>query len=256
MMASSLGVDKQVAHELALRTIECFSDMIKDKNVVCGLLNELNPLLLEFNEYEKVAYLTKSSLALAPSMTEMVNPLNLVLYIPLLPLCCKKIIDREIEEVGIIDELIQSLVLNAAELFPNEPEVAALSRFLEEQTDETFSCLTSNLAQIPARVYGYEEIDLQTSIRVLIFVANNLVVHKYYVGGLLRQYVYHHSKYIIHKFEYNYQSKYKNPKDELDKVKCEQIDDVEASKKMIRLLVGFSHEEIQLSAEQEIFIGL
>ena len=256
MMASSLGVDKSDAHVLALRTIECFSDMIKDKNVACGLLNELNPLLLEFNEYEKVSYLTKSSLALAPSMTEIANPLNLVLYLPLLPLCCKRVVDNAISETKMIDELIQSLVSNAEELFPNELEVSAFKRFLEERTDETFSCLTNHLAQIPARIYVYENQNLQTSIQALIFAAMNLVVHKYYVGGLLKQYVYHHSKYIIHKFTYNYRSQYKNPMDELEKVRCEHIDDMDAAKKMIRLMVGFSHEEIQMSAEQENFIGL
>ena len=80
--------------------------------------------------------------------------------------------------------------------------------------------------------------------------------HKYYGDGLLRLYVYHHSRYVINKYSANYRSLYKNPIEELDKVHHSEIKDIEAVKKMIRLLVAYSKEEIPLTTEHEDFIGL
>ena len=77
---------------MAHHTIECFADLIKEKNIACGLLNELVPLLLEFDDYDNAEYLVKSSLGLACQMADAPSPVKLVGYLPLLSLCLKKII--------------------------------------------------------------------------------------------------------------------------------------------------------------------
>ena len=82
------------------------------------------------------------------------------------------------------------------------------------------------------------------------------LLHKYYGYSLLRQYVYQSAKYIISKFKSNYSNKYKNPLVELDKVQNAKMEDLVAAKKMIKILVCFSHNDISLTKEQETFIDL
>lgn len=256
MMSAALKSNKQEAIVLAHRAIECFSELIKDKNIACGLLNELNPILLENGDYDKVSYLMNSNLALAPAMVEIPNPLTLMLYFPLLPLCCKRVIDDVSACADEIDNIIHSLVLRASELYPDCLEVAVLKKILNDHIFDSFSELKDNFAKMCARVYAYDQLDIQSSIHVVINTATSLLVHRYYGTGLMKQYVYHHSKYIMAHFTSNYPTKYKNPLDELEKVWQEPIDDVELAKKMLRLLVGFSREDIQLNRDQEEFIEL
>lgn len=256
MMSATLKGNKQDALLLAHRSVECFSDLIKDKNVACSLLNEFNPLLLENGEYDKVSYLMNSNLALAPLMTEISNPLTLILYFPLLPLCCKRVIDEVSASADEIDEIIHSLILRASELYSDCSEVSLLKKIINDQIFNAFSELKDDFAKMCVRIYVYDKLDLHSSINVVINTATSLLVHKYYGSGLMKLYVYHHSMYIISHFATNYPAKYKNPKDELEKVWNEPIDDVESTKKMLRFLVSFSREDVQLNREQEEFIGL
>ena len=80
--------------------------------------------------------------------------------------------------------------------------------------------------------------------------------HKYYGYGLLRLYVYYHSMFIIKKYATNYHSLYKNPIEELERVFNSELRDIKTAKKMIKLLVAYSKEEIPLTKENEDFIGL
>ncbi|QUB73417.1 hypothetical protein J5A56_09670 [Prevotella melaninogenica] len=53
-----------------------------------------------------------------------------------------------------------------------------------------------------------------------------------------------------------YHSLYKNPIEELERVFNSELRDIETAKKMIKLLVAYSKEEIPLTKENEDFIGL
>lgn len=256
MMAALLKVDEQVAYEIGVHAIECFSSSIKEKHISLGLLNELNPLMLLHNEYDKVEYLIKSTLALTADMKDILNPLRLTLYFPLLPLCCKRVIDNMTGESTKIDEIIQSRINEATLLFTEDAEVNALKSCICEHNDSSFSKLTTDLAIICVRVYFLKELDLLASINTIIISAMFSTAHKYYCFGLLRQYVYQSVKYVISKFGYNYKSEYKDPMKELDKVQKSALEDLDAAKKMIKVLVCFSHNDIPLTKEHEEFIDL
>ena len=53
-----------------------------------------------------------------------------------------------------------------------------------------------------------------------------------------------------------YHSLYKNPIEELERVFNSELRDIKTAKKMIKLLVAYSKEEIPLTKENEDFIGL
>lgn len=256
MLAASLKIDEQEAFEIGLHAIECFSSSIKEKHIAFGILNELNPLMLLHNEYDKVEYLTKSTLALATEIKDLNNPLNVVLYYPLLSLCCKRTIDNLTGRSIRIDEIIKSLINEAILLFPNDTEVNALKSCICEEDYDAYFKLKTDLAMISARVFLLEKLDLCTSINVIIVSTMFLNIHKYYSSSLLRQYVYYASKYVISRFESNYRNRYKDPLIELDKVQSTERENLDAAKKMIRALVCFSKESIPLTKEHEDFIGL
>lgn len=256
MMAALLKIDEQLAYEVGVHAIDCFSSFIKEKHIAFGLLNELNPLMLQYNEYDKVEYLTKSTLALATDTKDIPNPLDLLLYFPLLPLCCKRFIDKLTGLNANIDKIIQSRINEAALFFPEDAEVNALKSCICEQNRNNFTILKNDLVKISVRVYFFEELEFFASINVIIISTMFLAVHKYYGYSLLRQYVYQSAKYIISKFKSNYSNKYKNPLVELDKVQNAKMEDLVAAKKMIKILVCFSHNDISLTKEQETFIDL
>lgn len=256
MLAASLKIDEQEAFEIGLHAIECFSSSIKEKHIAFGILNELNPLMLLHNEYDKVEYLTKSTLALATEIKDLNNPLNVVLYYPLLSLCCKRTIDNLTGRSIRIDEIIKSLINEAILLFSNDTEVNALKSCICEEDYDAYFKLKTDLAMISARVFLLEKLDLCTSINVIIVSTMFLNIHKYYSSFLLRQYVYYASKYVISRFESNYRNRYKDPLIELDKVQSTERENLDAAKKMIRALVCFSKESIPLTKEHEDFIGL
>lgn len=256
MIAALLKIDEQLAYEVGVHAIDCYSSFIKEKHIAFGLLNELNPLMLQYNEYDKVEYLTKSTLALTANMKDISNPLNLTLYFPLLPLCCKRVIDNLTGESTKIDEIIKARINEAKLLFIEDAEVNAFYSYVCEHNNSDFTLLKTDLAIISAKIYFFDELNLLTSIDAIIISAMFLSVHKYYGCGLIKQFVYQYAKYIMNKFKSNYRSKYKNPLEELDKVQKSEIENLDAVKKMIKILVCFSHCEIPMTQEHEEFIGL
>lgn len=256
MIASALDLPKGEAIILAHHTIECFADLIKNKNIACGLLNELVPLLLEFDDYENAEYLVKSSLCLASIMTDATSPVRLVSYLPLLSLCLRKLIDSNLGREERIDGIIFAHISASIDAFHAESDLVSLYEVVVNQNDIEFSNIKEDIAKISARIFHFDQLDNRSSINVIIIASMFFQSHKYYGDGLLRLYVYHHSRYVINKYSANYRSLYKNPIEELDKVHHSEIKDIEAVKKMIRLLVAYSKEEIQLTTEHEDFIGL
>lgn len=255
MMAASIGVPKNIALQLAHHSIECFADLIKDKNIVCGLLNEMNPLLLEHNDYDNVKYLVSSSLGLATSIQEDAMPLKLLAYLPLLPLCAKKVIDRVEDNDNRINGMIEEHVVDSLLMFPGDKNLSLMKDIIKGG-DANLAGMDDDTIKISARIYSFEQLDVLTSINVIIISSMFFQVHKYYGNGLLRQYVYHHSKYVINKFDSNYRNLYKNPSEELERVQQSSIDDLSASKKMIRILVAFSKIEVPLTPEHQQFIDI
>ena len=256
MIAAALELPKEVAIVLAHHTIECFADLIKEKNIACGLLNELVPLLLEFDDYDNAEYLVKSSLGLACQMADAPSPVKLVGYLPLLSLCLKKIIDSNLGNAERIDSMISAHISGAIDAFPYETGLLSLREVIVNQNDSKFSNIKEDVAKISARICMFNQLDVKSSINVVIIASMFFRTHKYYGDGLLRLYVYHHSMFIINKYAANYHALYKNPIDELKRVFCSELRDIEAVKKMIRLLVAYSKEEIPLTTEYEYFIEL
>lgn len=256
MMAASLGIAKETALLLAHRTIECFSDLIKEKNVACGLLTELNPLLLEYDDYESAEYLVKSSLGLVPSMQDAVSPLRLVCYLPLLPLCIKKVIDTLSGNPDRINRIIASHINDSLAVFPGVDEVTVLKEIVIDKNISKYSNILEDNAKLSARLCNFESLDLLASINVMIIASMFFQVHQYYGQGLLRKYVYHHAKYVISKFNANFRSAYKDPLNELENVQSSSLDDLSATKKMLRLIVAFSNVEVPLTHEHEDFIEI
>lgn len=255
MMAAALNIVKDIAIQLAHHTIECFAELIKEKNIACSLLNEINPLLLEHDDYESVNYLVSSSLGLAPSTTQYKVPVSLAAYLPLLPLCLKKVIDKLKGNDKVINSIIDSHIEEALLIFNGDKNLATIKDIING-IDANFADLDDDTVKISARVHSFEQLDVLASINVIIIVSEIFQVHKYYGSGLLRQYVYLHSRYVISKFAANYRNQYKNPLAELENVQQSSIDDLSASKKMIRLLVAFSKQEVPLTPEQEQFIEI
>lgn len=254
MMAAALRIPKETALLLAHRTIECFDQLIKDKNVACGLLCELNPLLLEYGDYESADYLAKSTLGLTPGMQDALNPVRLVCYLPLLPFCLKKVIDATESSSDRIEAIIESHIQESSVLFPDDKELLALKDVLINHNYAKYSDLKDDSLKICARMCNFEQLDVLASINVIIIGTMFFIVHRYYADGLLRNYVYHHAKYVISKFASNYRSLYKNPLEELENVQTLDMDDLAATKKMIRLLVAFSKTEVPLTPEHENFL--
>ena len=256
MIAASLNLPKDVAIALAHHTIECFADLIKENNIACGLLNELVPLLLEFDDYDNAEYLVKSSLGLACQMADAPSPVKLVGYLPLLSLCLKKLIDSNLGNAERIDSMISAHISGSIDAFPSETGLLSLREVIVNQNDSEFSNIKDDVAKISARICMFDQLDVKSSINVVIIASMFFCTHKYYGDGLLRLYVYHHSMFIINKYAANYHAFYKNPIEELERVFCSELRDIEAVKKMIRLLVAYSKEEIQLTTEHEDFIEL
>lgn len=256
MIAAALELPKEDAIVLAHHTIECFANLIKEKNIACGLLNELVPLLLEFDDYDNAEYLVKSSLGLACQIADAPSPVKLVGYLPLLSLCLKKIIDSNLGNAERIDSMISAHISGSIDAFPAETGLLSLREVIVNQNDMELSNIEEDIAKISARIFRFDQLDVRSSINVIIIASMFFHSHKYYGDGLLRLYVYHHSRYVINKYSANYRSLYKNPIEELDKVHHSEIKDIEAVKKMIRLLVAYSKEEIPLTTEHEDFIGL
>ena len=255
MMAASLSIDKGIALELAHHTIESFTELIKDRNIVCSLLNEMNPLLLEYGDYDSVKYLVSSSLGLKSIMKEATMTITLVAYLPLLPLCVKRLIDRVKDNDNRINDMIKEHIEESLLQFPEDMNLAHMKDIINGK-ETNLADINNDTIKISSRVYSFEQLDILASINVIILSSMFFQVHKYYGNGLLRQYVYYHSKYVISKFSSNYRSRYKNPAKELDIVLNSSIDDLSASKKMIRLLVAFSNNEVPLTPEHEKFIGI
>lgn len=255
MMAASLGITKDIAMLLAHHAIESFAELIKDKNIVCGLLNEMNPLLLEHDDYDSVKYLVSSSLGLISTMKEETIPLRLVTYLPILPLCAKKVIDRVQNNDNRISCMIEEHLEESLLLFPGDKNLTIMKDIINDK-EAKFTDMDDDNIKISTMLYSFEQLNVLASINVIFLSSMLFQVHKYYGNGLLRQYVYHHSKYVINKFAANYRNQYKNPFDELESVQRSSIDDLLASKKMIRLLVAFSKQEVPLTPEQEVFIEI
>ena len=256
MIAAALELPKEVAIVLAHHTIECFADLIKENNIACGLLNELVPLLLEFDDYDNAEYLVKSSLGLACQMADAQSPVKLVGCLPLLSLCFKKIIDSNLGNAERIDSMISAHISGSIDAFPSETGLLSLREVIVNQNDSEFSNIKDDVAKISARICIFDLLDVKSSINVVIIASMFFCTHKYYGDGLLRLYVYHHSMFIINKYAANYHALYKNPIEELESVFRSELRDIEAVKKMIRLLVAYSKEEIPLTTEHEDFIGL
>lgn len=256
MIAAALNLPKKDALVLAHYTIECFADLIKEKNIACGLLNELVPILLEFNEYDNAEYLVKSSLGLASQITDASSPVRLVCYLPLLSLCLKKLVDSNLGIEERIDSMISTHLSASIDSFPTETNLLSLREVLVNHNDSEFSNIKDEIAKISAKICRFEQLDLKLSINVTITASMFFHTHKYYGYGLLRLYVYYHSMFIIKKYATNYHSLYKNPIEELERVFNSELRDIEAAKKMIKLLVAYSKEEIPLTKEHEDFIGL
>lgn len=254
MIAASLNVSKDTAILLAHHTIECFADLIKGKSPICGILNELVPLLLEYDDYDNTEYLIKSSLGLAHCISEAPSPIRLIVYLPLLPLCLKKVIDFSTGNSNRIDNIINSFILESFTIFSDEKDLFSLKEVIINHNDSKYINIKEDDAQIAARVCKFEQLDVSSAVNVIIITSKYFQVYKYYGFSLLRLYVYHHAKFIINKYASNYQSKYKNPLEELENVRYSSLDDLVATKKMIRLLVAYSNLEIPLSREFEDFI--
>ena len=255
MMASSLGVAKDTALMVAHHTIECFSELIEENNIACGLLDEMVPILLEFNDYDNAEYVVKSVLGLAPALTDAPSPIQLVTYLPLLPLCVKRVIDGLQGNFDSINRIIESHIQESLQIF-QEADLSAVYDVLFNNNESCYANIKNDIAKISVRICNFEKLDVPSSINAMIIASMFFQVHKYFGCGLLRLYVYNHAKYIISKFASNFRSAYKNPLSELELVQYSQLEDLEATKKMIRLLVAFSKIEIPLTQEHEDFIGL
>lgn len=255
MMAASLGISKDIAMLLAHHAIEGFAELIKDRNIVCGLLNEMNPLLLEYDDYDGVKYQVSSSLGLISTMKEETMPLRLVAYLPLLPLCVKRVIDKVKDNDYRINSMIEEHIEESLLQSPGDVNLTLMKDIISGR-EVNLSGMDDDTIKISTRVFSFEQLDVLASINVIILASMFFQVHKYYGNGLLRQYVYHHSKYLINKFDSNYRNLYKNPSEELENVQKSSLDDLSASKKMIRLLVAYSKIEVPLTPEHEQFIEM
>lgn len=256
MMAASLKEDKETALMLAHHTIECYAKLIDEKSIACGLLNELVPLLLEYSDYDNALYIIKSSIGLATSIKDAPSPVHLLSYLPLLPISLKMVIDCSSGNSSRIESIISSHILDSLLVFPEDGNLQSLRDVIINNNDSRYSDITEDNVRISARLYRFRQLNILSSINVIIIASMFCQVHKYYGFGLLKSYVYRHAKYIINKFESNYRNKYKKPLEELEKVRRFTIDDMEATKKMIRLLIAYSKVEVPLSNEQENFIGI
>lgn len=256
MTAASLNAPKDTALLLAHHTIECFSELIEENNIACGLLTELAPLLLEYGEYEIAEYLIKSSLGLASAISDAPSPVTLLSYLPLVPLCLRRVIDCSLGNSDIIDRAIITHIQESLAIFSDEEELKCLRDVIINRDISRYDAIKEDNVRISARVYNFEQLNVPSSVNVIIIASMLFQVHKYYGNGLLRLYVYHHAKYLLDKFASNFRSAYKNPCEELESVQRSSLDDLEVVKKMIRLLAGFSKIEIPMTQEQEKFIGI
>ena len=149
--------------------------------------------------------------------------------------------------------MISAHISGAIDAFPYETGLLSLREVIVNQNDAKFSNIKEDVAKISARICMFNQLDVKSSINVVIIASMFFRTHKYYGDGLLRLYVYHHSMFIINKYAANYHALYKNPIEELKRVFCSELRDIEAVKNMIRLLVAYSKEEIPLTTEHEDF---
>ena len=152
--------------------------------------------------------------------------------------------------------MISAHISGSIDAFPYETTLLSLREVVVNHNDSELSNITDDVAKISARICRFDQLDVKSSINVVIIASMFFLSHKYYGDGLLRLYVYHHSMFIINKYAANYHTIYKNPIEELERVYHSELRNIEAAKKMIRLLVAYSKEEIPLTTEQEDFIGL
>lgn len=256
MFAARIEASAEIGLELACEAIEGCAGMIEEKNPLCSIFNDMLPTLLEHGEMAMAEYLSRNLLALLPQIKALPVSTDYHIYVPLVMMCMKRIIDRaagadDRRTVDIIREMLDS----SKPYMQEDNDFISLGKAIETKNVYEANGL-SFYPMMCAHLYLYDQLTVQAAYILMYGVVRHFEVHRFYATRFLRMFVKTFAGYLLTAHAHDFDSRYNDPTDALQKTDSTETDDHAFALKTLRLLHGFSKSQITLSVEDERYIGI